>query len=168
MSDDAATNGLTPSDAASAPTTHQDLMAADAAALAKDQAPYRAALSLLIKGVSLLTVVSVPAAWFIAEGPGVWAALLGIAVTIIFAAPTVLTVMYTVRSAPQVMAGVILGSWLVKMIVLFILLLLIRDAEFYDRIIFVVVLGVGVIGAAILDARAVVKSRVPYVVPQDQ
>ena len=46
-----------------------------------------------------------------------------------------------------------------------LLLAVLRDLDFYHRVVFAVVLLIGVLGSALLDYRAVRRGRVPYTNP---
>jgi len=96
---------------------------------------------------------------------GVWGALIGVAVALVFSGTTVLTMLRTTESSAATTGIVVLGAWLVKMIALVALFAVLGGMDFYDRRVFAVVTLVGVIGSAVLDYRAVVTGRVPYVDP---
>ena len=48
-----------------------------------------------------------------------------------------------------------LGSWLIKMVLLLVVLALLRDADFYSRPVLFICLLVGTIGALVLEALVV-------------
>ena len=96
---------------------------------------------------------------------GVWGALLGAALTVVFSGTTVVSMLKTAGSSAQTMAMVVLGGWVVKMIVLVAALAILGNYEFYNKYVFAAVLLVGVMGSVALDYRAVAKGRVPYVSP---
>jgi hypothetical protein len=56
----------------------------------------------------------------------------------------------------------VLGSWLVKMVLLLVVLALLRDADFYSRPVLFVSLLVGTIGTLVLEALVVTRTQVPY------
>ncbi len=56
--------------------------------------------------------------------------------------------------------AVVLGTWLVKMVIFFVAVLLLRDAEFIAPVVLFVTLMVGVIGSLAIDVAAVARSRV--------
>jgi hypothetical protein len=68
----------------------------------------------------------------------------------------------TVGKPRATTGAVVMGSWLGKMIVLVVVLVLLRGQDFYDRVVLFVVLLLGAIGSALLDYRAVRGGRVPY------
>jgi hypothetical protein len=110
-----------------------------------------------------LAVAGVVAGALVAGLAGVWGALLGVGVAAVFSGTTVWAMLRTAHLAPTTMAAVVMGSWLVKMVVLIAVLAVLRGQDFYHRWVFAVVLFAGVVGSAVLDARAVSRGRVPYV-----
>ncbi|MHA7134623.1 hypothetical protein [Oerskovia turbata] len=114
-----------------------------------------------------LTVLGVGLGALLAGVAGVWGALMGVAIALVFSGTTIVAMARTARSTPTTTAAVVLGSWLVKIVLLGIVLAVLRNYEFYDRIVFAVVLLVGVIGSALLDYRAVDRGRIPYVSPKE-
>lgn len=110
-----------------------------------------------------LTVIGGAAGWAVAAAPGVWGALIGVAITLVFSGTTVVAMLRTARSDATTTAVVVLGSWLGKMLVVIVVLAALRGRDFYDRIVLAAVLTIGVIGSAVLDFRAVQQGRVPYV-----
>lgn len=112
-----------------------------------------------------LAVVGAVVGWFVAGGAGVWGALLGAGIALVFCGTTLVTTMVTSRSNLQVMTMVVLGAWLAKMLVLVIVFALLRGVDFYHLGTFVVVLLLGVAGSMVLDFRAISAGRVPHVDP---
>jgi hypothetical protein len=96
---------------------------------------------------------------------GVWGAVLGAGVAAFFCGTTIWSMQRTVGAPPAQMAAFVMGAWLAKIVVLLIVLVLLRGADFYDPYVFGGVLLVGVIGSALLDYRAVAGGRMPYVRP---
>ena len=128
---------------------------------------FRRALRDMLVLVAVLAVVGVAAGALLAHpaSAGVWGAVIGVVIALVFSGTTVLTMLMTAQSPVTTTAAVILGGWLVKMIVLIATLVVLGDQHFYDRKVLVGVLLAGVLGSALLDYRAVAKGRVPYVSP---
>ena len=85
-------------------------------------------------GLALLviTVVSL-AVWGGIRGlPGIWGVLVGAAIGGGFVLFTALSVLLTANTTPANTMAVVLGGWLLKVIVLVMVLLVIRDMDFYD------------------------------------
>lgn len=127
---------------------------------------FRQALHGMLLLVAGLTVVGVAVGLLVDGTAGLWGALLGAGLTIVFSGTTVLTMLKTAGSSPQMMAGVVLGGWVAKMVVLVAALAVLGQFDFYNKFIFAAVLLIGVMGSVGLDYRAVSKGRMPYVVPR--
>jgi hypothetical protein len=63
------------------------------------------------------------------------------------------------------MGAVVMGAWMAKIVVLIVVLIAIRGRDFYEPWILLVVVALGAVGSALLDYRAVLRGRVPYVQP---
>lgn len=127
---------------------------------------FRQALESMLILVAGLTVVGIVVGILVDGSAGLWGALLGAGLTIIFSGTTVLTMLKTAESSPQMMAGIVLGGWIGKMIVLVAALAVLGQFDFYNKYVFAAVLLVGVMGSVGLDYRAVSKGRMPNVVPR--
>lgn len=121
----------------------------------------RSTLVLLV----VLAVVGVGVGALLAGGAGVWAAVIGVAMALVFSVTTTVALLATARSTPAVMGAWVMGTWLVKVIVVIVVLGVLRGYDFYSRPVLAAVLGLGVVGSALLDYRAVSTGRVPYVEP---
>lgn len=126
---------------------------------------FRRALRDMIWLVVGVTVVGVLVGWLVAGLPGVWGALIGAAIALVFSGTTTLSMLKTDTAAPGRMMAVIMGTWLGKLVVVIVVLAVLRGMDFYDRYVLAVVVAVAVIGSALLDYRAVSRGRVPYVSP---
>ena len=140
---------------------------ADLGALAPDpvRAVFRTALRDMLLLLAVLGVLGVVVGALVAGLPGVWGALLGLGVTVVFSGTTVVSMLATAHASPATTGSIIMGAWLLKMIVVIALLAVLRDLDFYHRVVFAVVLLIGVLGSALLDYRAVRRGRVPYTNP---
>ena len=128
---------------------------------------FRTALRDMLVLLAVLTVLGVGVGLLVAGSAGVWGALIGVGLALLFSGTTVVSMLLTARSAPTTMAAVVMGAWLAKVVVLIAVLVLIRDEDFYHRGVLAAVLFAGVIGSALLDYRAVRVGRVPYVTPAE-
>ncbi len=128
-------------------------------------AVFRTALRDMLVLLGVLTVLGIGLGYAFAGTPGVWGALIGIGLALLFSGTTVASMLLTARAPATTMAAVVMGAWLAKVIVLIAVLVLIRDEDFYHRGVLAAVLFAGVIGSALLDYRAVRVGRVPYVTP---
>lgn len=148
--------------------TEQAPDAPDAPRGAAEQAVLRAALRDCLILVGGLAVLGSLVGLLVAGLPGLWGALIGAALAAFFCATTVWSMLYTVGKGPTAMGAVVMGSWLAKMVVLIVVLVIITQFDFYDRVVLFVVLLLGAVGSALLDYRAVRNGRLPYVEPESQ
>jgi hypothetical protein len=126
---------------------------------------FRTALRDMLLLLAVLTVLGIGLGYLLAGLPGVWGALIGIGLALLFSGTTVVSMLVTARAPATTMAAVVMGAWLAKVVVLIAVLVVIRDEDFYHRGVLAAVLFAGVIGSALLDLRAVRGGRVPYVTP---
>ncbi|MBU4335412.1 MAG: hypothetical protein KJ548_02470 [Actinobacteria bacterium] len=112
-----------------------------------------------------LAVVGVVVGALLAGTAGVWAAVIGVGMALVFSATTTVALLRTTRSTPAVMGAWVMGTWLVKVLLVIVVLAVLRGYDFYSRPVLAAVLALGVVGSALLDYRAVTTGRVPYVTP---
>jgi drug/metabolite transporter (DMT)-like permease len=128
-------------------------------------AVFRTALRDMLVLLGVLTVLGIGVGALVAGQRGVWGALVGIGLALVFSGTTVVSMLRTAHASVQTMAAVVMGAWLAKVLVVIVVLAIIQDRTFYDRTVLAVVLLVGVVGSALLDYRAVSRGRIPYVEP---
>lgn len=143
----------------SAPTGFEALPSESGAAM---RVILRQALRWAIALTVLVAIVGAVVGWFVAEMPGVWGALMGAALTLVFCGTTIVAMMLTTNSTATTMTAVVVGSWFVKVVVTLALVIAVRDATFYDKPVFVITVFVAVVGTLALDMRAVSAGRMPY------
>ena len=126
---------------------------------------FRTSLRLTLWLLGALLVLGVGIGWLVAGVEGVWGALIGVGLALVFSGTTVVAMLRTAHSSAQTMAIVVMGTWLAKLAVVVVVLAILRGQDFYSRGVLAVVLIVGVVGSAFLDYRAVTRARIPYVEP---
>lgn len=116
-------------------------------------------------GLALLviTVVSLAVWGGISGLPGIWGVLVGAAIGGGFVLFTALSVLLTANTTPVNTMAVVLGGWLLKVIVLVMVLLVIRDMDFYDTLALFVTVMLALFATLGTEVWAVVTSRVTYV-----
>ena len=127
---------------------------------------FRAALRATGAMLVVLVVLGVGIGALVAGVPGVWGAVLGVAITLLFSGTTILSMMYTADKSPSTTMAVVLGAWIAKMAVLIVIFATVGQMDFYHRTIFAAVVLVGVVGSAALDMYSVIKGREPYTSPR--
>jgi hypothetical protein len=130
-------------------------------------APMRRTLFVAAVGAVVLVAVAVPVGWAIAGVSGVWGAILGVTVPVVFLGITAAVALVTARLSPSTLGAAVLGSWLLKIVVLIVVLVAIDGRDFYARGVFFVVFLLGTAGFLLVEAFVVVRTKVPYVEPSD-
>ncbi len=129
-------------------------------------APFVAALRYGGTGLVVVAVVSSVISFLAAGSRGLWGALIGAAVGGAFIIATVL-VMYLMRNAaPTTTGGVLMGSWLLKLLVAIGVLAVLRGMDFYDNKALVLTVVATLIVMLTVETMAIVRTKVPYVEPE--
>jgi hypothetical protein len=114
----------------------------------------------------LASVVALPVAvligYLVAGASGAWGAAIGMGIAVGFFAITVGVALGTAGMDTTALGASVLGSWLIKMVLLIVVLVLLRDADFYSRPVLFISLLVGTIGTLVLEALVVTRTQVPY------
>ena len=105
--------------------------------------------------------------WLVAGSQGFWGGVLGIVIPVAFFSITVVVALVTLRVNPQVFGAAILGSWVVKIVLLIVVLAVLSGADFYSRTVFFIAFVIGTIGYLLTEAIIVIKTRVPYLEPRE-
>lgn len=161
------TETATAAEAATESAAHTD---AGEAAPAERPAPRAlvAPMSRIVRVGTYAALGALPAAallgYVFAGAPGAWGALIGMGIAVAFFAVTVIVALATARTRhPELLGLAVVASWIVKMIVLILILIPLRGADFYSRPALFVSLLVGTLGALLIEARVVATTKVPYV-----
>ncbi|WP_238596831.1 hypothetical protein [Corynebacterium heidelbergense] len=135
----------------------------DVSAVADGALPLRRAArfgSLALAAVAVVSLV----AWTIAAGSaGFYGALIGSVVGGIFLLTTVFTALATARTAPTTTLAVVLGSWLVKAVVLLIVLLVLKRMTFYSHPALGVTIIVALVVVLATETWAILRTKTLYV-----
>ena len=118
----------------------------------------------------IAAAIALPAAallgYLIAGMPGLWGGLLGIGIAVAFLAVTVIVGLATAGAEAAMLGFAVLGSWLIKIIVLIGVMAFLRGQDFYSRPVLFVSLLVGIAGTLFIEWRVVSTTKVPYVEPR--
>ncbi len=110
-----------------------------------------------------ITIVSLAVWGATRDLPGIWGVLIGAAIGGGFVLMTAASVLFTSSTNVATTGAVVLGSWLLKIVVLIIVLAIIRDMEFYDRMALLVTLVLALIVVLATEVWGVITARVTYV-----
>jgi hypothetical protein len=130
------------------------------------QTSAQAGRSALRKGLlawAVLTVALSAIGYLVSGESGVWGALLASVLAGSFFAVTGIVAALTANLDVQYLGFAVLGSWLLKIIVLLGALFWLRGQDFYDRPIFFITLLLETIVLLVLEAVLVTRAPVPYV-----
>lgn len=116
-------------------------------------------------GAVVALILAAGIGWLVDGTTGLWGGLLGIAIPVCFFSITVIVALLTLRVRPEVFGATLLGSWVLKLIVLIAVLALLSGADFYNRTVFFVAFVVGTVGYLVMEATVIVRTRVPYIEP---
>lgn len=126
---------------------------------------YRRALKVTGFGLAALAIIAVPVGLFVDGPAGLLAAVVGVAVAALAGLTTQVAMVVGHNRAPHLMAAMVLGSWLLKMIIIVIALLVLDGLDGFHKPLFAVFMLVGVFGALAADFWSVRATRIPYVDP---
>ena len=132
----------------------------------KVQTSAQAGRSALRKGLlawAVLTVALSAIGYLVSGESGVWGALLASVLAGSFFAVTGIVAALTANLDLQYLGFAVLGSWLLKIVVLLGALFWLRGQDFYDRPIFFITLLLETIVLLVLEAVLVTRAPVPYV-----
>lgn len=111
----------------------------------------------------ILTVALCAIGYQRSDESGLWGALLASILAGSFFAVTGVVAALTANLDVQLLGYAVLGSWLVKIIVLLGALFWLRGQDFYDRPMFLITLLLETIVLLVLEAYLVTRAPVPYV-----
>ena len=111
----------------------------------------------------VITIASLAIWGGIAGLPGIWGVLIGAAIGGGFVLLTALSVLVTSGSTPSTTMAVVLGGWLIKIVVLILVLLLIRDLDFYHTMAMFVTVVLALLVVLGTEVWGVITSKVTYV-----
>jgi hypothetical protein len=103
--------------------------------------------------------------WLAAGAEGALGAVIGMGIAVGFLAVTVAVALRTASSSAGALGAWVLGSWLIKMIILVAALAVLRESDSYSRPALLIALTLGTLGSLALEARVILASREPYVEP---
>ncbi|AKK08512.1 hypothetical protein CATRI_05260 [Corynebacterium atrinae] len=110
-----------------------------------------------------ITVISLVLWGALRDLPGIWGVLIGAAIGGGFVLLTALSVLMTSSTSAATTGAVVLGSWLLKIVVLLVVLFVLRDMTFYDRTALFVTTVIALIVVLGTEVWGVITARVTYV-----
>lgn len=129
------------------------------------QAAIRAAVFGLLAWL-IITVIGIFIGDAVDGSAGFWGSALGAIVAGLFFSVTAVIAVTTTKMGPDKLGFVILGSWLLKIVILMGVLAWLRTEDFYSRPFFFAVLVIQTMVLLALEAVILTRAKVPYVDPQ--
>jgi hypothetical protein len=90
---------------------------------------------------------------------GLWSALVGVALAVVFAGITAASMLVAIRFRLAAFFGIVMGAWLLKLVIFVVLLVLVKDQPFVDDVVLFLALVVSIVGTLAIDALVVVRGR---------
>ena len=118
---------------------------------------------LLMLGV--VAAISLIAGYALRGSRGLAGAALALGLAALFVLTTVVVMRATANRPIYVASAAAVGSWLVKVTLVFVVLLLVKGKDFYDPVVFIATLFVLVIASSAIEIRGAAAARIPHVEP---
>lgn len=111
------------------------------------------AIAVIGSGISALTVGL----------PGVYAALIGAAISTSFSVMTIFSVWFGSKLPLNGFYALVLGGWLIKVVLFGVVLAILQGAQNFNGPVFFFAIVAGVLGGLGIDSWLVLKARIPTV-----
>lgn len=123
--------------------------------------------ALRISGVALgvIGLLSLVIWGWAKDMPGIWGVLIGLAIGGGFMLMTVVVTLMTSGSTPATTMAVVLGSWLAKIAVVLVVLLTIKNMDFYDQGALATTVIISLVVLLAAETWSVTKAQSLYIAP---
>jgi hypothetical protein len=98
----------------------------------------------------------------VAGSSGVVSALVGTAMTVVFLAITVVSVLVAARFDIGAFFAIVMGAWLLKFVLFLVLVFTLRDQPWVHGLVLFFTIVAAVVGTLVVDVVVIAKSRLPY------
>jgi len=112
--------------------------------------------------LAALAIVGGTAAWLIRGTGGLWGAVAAVGIAAVSGLVTQVAMIVGYRRQPTAFVGIVAGSWLAKMVIIAVSVILLKSVDGIDRGTFGTVLLLGVGATLAIDMFAVRRARIPY------
>lgn len=114
---------------------------------------------------AVIAVIGGLAGYAVAGMDGLLSALVGTAIAVVFAIITAVSIIVALRRSITAFFGIVLGSWLLKIVVFIAILALVTSLEFVHPMVLFLSMVVAIVGTLAVDVIVVLTARQPYVDP---
>lgn len=122
---------------------------------------FKKVLSLGSAAVAAIATVASIIGWLVAGTNGLVSALIGAAVCLVFTSLTALSIWFGSKLNLGGFFGLVMGGWLLKLVLFFVLVALLRKAEFINGPVFFFTLVASVLTGLAIDSWVFLKARIP-------
>ncbi len=129
------------------------------------RAMFRTVLRRLAVLLAVLGVGGFVVGYLTVGAPGVWGALLGTALVAFFMLTTAVVMLATADKPLHVASAAFIGSWLAKVVIVFVALIALQGRDFYHPLVFFATLTLAILGSVAIEMSAALRARVPNVDP---
>lgn len=126
---------------------------------------YRKALRVTTIGIVVLALVAIPVGLLVGGGVGLMSAEVGVVIAALAGLTTQAAMVLAHDKPAQTMAAYVGGSWLLKMLIIIVALLVLQGVDSFHKGLFAGFMMVGVVGTLAIDFWVVRSARIPYVDP---
>lgn len=114
-------------------------------------------------GIAVLTVISLMVWGGARDLPGIWAVLIGAAIGGGFVLATVGVVLLTANTTPTNTLIVVLGTWLLKILVVLVVLAVLKNYDFYDSTALAVTIILALVVGLATETLGLMRTTTTYV-----
>jgi hypothetical protein len=116
----------------------------------------------------VLAVVGSVVGFLVAGPSGLWSALTGVFLAVLFLSITAISILVANRWYGDplyvpLFFGIVLGGWILKLVVFVVLLMVLRGQPWITPNVFFVAVIVGVMTALVIDVVVIARMRIPHV-----
>lgn len=123
---------------------------------------FRTVQKRLLLLTAAVAVLGVGIGALVAAMPGVWGALVAAALGLLFMITTVATLRLIAGRGPELLQIVIFAGWIIKMVIVVLIMLWLRDLDFYSPGVLFGTLAAVVLGGIVVEIYSVATARIPY------
>lgn len=110
----------------------------------------------------VIAVVGGVIGYLVVGTDGLWSALIGTGLAVVFAVITAFTLMAALNRPITLFFGIIMGSWLLKIVVFMALLALVTSLDFVHPVVLFLSVVAAVVGTLAVDTIVVMNARQSY------
>lgn len=119
-------------------------------------------------GTAVLAVAAAIVGYAVAQGEGLVSGLLGVLIAAVFLGITGASILIANRwyGEPlyvQFFFAIVLGGWLLKLVVFFLVIVVLKDQPWIEPVVFFIAIVAGVLMSLVVDALVVSTMRLPHV-----